>query len=115
MEAPEILPWIAHRSGISEELALELWRRAASEAEAITGCCNHSDYYGLAVDRFIDFAELEGNHSVVRETLAGETRLSWVWHQQNRISKRNLIALQNLFGVWQAKLNDCFGVRRQAG
>ena len=54
MKAPKILPWIASKPGISEELALNLWRRAAGEAQVIPGCCNSSDYYRLAVERFID-------------------------------------------------------------
>lgn len=33
MNAPMILPWIARKAGITDELALKLWRRAASEAE----------------------------------------------------------------------------------
>ena len=37
VKAPKILPWIARKAGISDELALKLWRRAISEAEYITG------------------------------------------------------------------------------
>ena len=37
MKAPKILPWIARKAGISDELALKLWRRAVSEAEYLTG------------------------------------------------------------------------------
>jgi hypothetical protein len=37
MNAPKILPWIARKAGISDELALKLWRRAVSEAEYLTG------------------------------------------------------------------------------
>ena len=37
MSAPKILPWIARKAGISDELALKLWRRAVSEAEHLTG------------------------------------------------------------------------------
>ena len=36
MNAPKILPWIARKAGISDELALKLWRRAVSEAEYLT-------------------------------------------------------------------------------
>lgn len=37
MQAPKILPRIASQAGISEELAPKLWRRAASEAEQLSG------------------------------------------------------------------------------
>ena len=114
MKAPKILPWIAHKTGISEELALKLWRRAAGEAEVIAGCCNSSDYYRLAVERFIDFAEAEGNRSVVRETAGSRTCISWLWRHQNRISKLNLIAAHNLVRLWQANLSDLLGGQKHA-
>jgi len=56
MKAPKILPWIAHKAGITDQLALNLWRRAAGEAEEMSGCCNSSDYYFLAIKRFIELA-----------------------------------------------------------
>ena len=31
LKAPKILPWIARKAGISDELALKLWRRAISD------------------------------------------------------------------------------------
>jgi hypothetical protein len=56
MNAPKILPWIARKAGISDELALKLWRRALSEAEYLTGKAEGSEYWGtgrrtLPVDR----------------------------------------------------------------
>lgn len=114
MKAPKILPWVAHKTGISEELALKLWRRAAGEAESITGGCKSSDYYRLAVERFIDFAEAEGNRSVVRETAGSRTCVSWLWRHQHRVSKLNLITAQNLVRLWQANWNRVFGAHRQA-
>ena len=114
MNAPKILPWIARKAGISDELALKLWRRAAGEAEVIAGCCNSSDYYRLAVERFIDFAEAEGNRSVVRETVGSRTCISWLWRHQNRISKLNLITAENVVRLWQTNLSNLFGVQRHA-
>lgn len=106
MKAPKILPWIAHKTNISEELALKLWRRAAGEAEVIAGNCNSSDYYRLAVERFIDFAEAEGSRSVLRRTVGSRTCVSWVWRHQNRISKLNLITTENMLRLWYANLNS---------
>ncbi|HQO29994.1 MAG TPA: hypothetical protein PKY22_10800, partial [Accumulibacter sp.] len=87
MKAPKILPWIAHKSGISEELALKLWRRAAGEAEVLAGSCTSPDYYRLAMERFIDYAEAEGGHAVVREDASQPTCVSWLWRHQSRVSK----------------------------
>ncbi len=108
MRAPKILPWIAHKTGISEELALKLWRRAAGEAEIIAGCCNGSDYDRLAVERFIDFAEAEGTSSVVRQTTGSRTCVSWLWRHQNRISKLNMIAVENIVRLGVANWTGVF-------
>lgn len=114
MKAPKILPWIAHKTGISEELALKLWRRAAGEAETIAGCCNSSDYYRLAVERFIDFAEAEGSRSVVRQTAGSRTCVSWLWRHQNRISKLNLMTAENVVRLWCANVTRFFDSQRHA-
>lgn len=105
MKAPKILPWIAHKAGISEELALKLWRRAAGEAAEMTGCCDSSDYYRLAVERFIDLAEAEGGCNRVRET-PSVTCVFWLWRHQSRISSLNLIAVQNVARLWQARCSN---------
>ncbi|HPU81719.1 hypothetical protein [Accumulibacter sp.] len=114
MKAPKILPWIAYKTGISEELALKLWRRAAGEAQVMTGCCNSSEYYRLAVERFIDFAEAEGSRCVVRQSVGSRNCVSWLWRHQNRISKLNLITAENVVRLWQTNLSNLFGVQRHA-
>jgi hypothetical protein len=112
MKVPKILPWLANRAGISEDLALELWRCAARETEMSIADCDSSDYYGRAIARLVDLAESEGKQSVVHGTVGGETRLSWSWRHQNRISKGQLLAVQNIGRLWQANLNDFIGFHR---
>jgi len=114
MKAPKILPWIARRAGISDELALKLWRRAAGEAELMAGCCDSSDYYRWAVERFIDFAEAEGGRAVVRENRRVKTCLRWLWRYESRISRLNLISAQCLARLWQSQWDNLFGVHRPA-
>jgi hypothetical protein len=114
MKAPKILPWVAHKTGISEELALKLWRRAAGEAQVMTGCCNSSAYYRLAVERFIDFAEAEGSRCVVRQKVGSRNCVSWLWRHQNRISKLNLITAENVVRLWQNNLSKLYGAQRHA-
>ena len=76
MNAPKILPWIARKAGITDELALKLWRRAASETEYLTGKSSGSEYWGLAVERFLGIVEDEvGGTSGYSLTPA--PRLSW--------------------------------------
>ena len=104
MKAPKILPWIAHKAGINEELALNLWRRAAGEAQALTSCSNSSDYYRLAVERFIDLAADEGEKCAESEALI-DLDLSWIWRHQHRIAQLNLLAAQNTYRLWQSNWN----------
>lgn len=100
MNAPKILPWIARKAGISDELALKLWRRAVSEAEFLTGKAEGADYWGLAVERFLAIVADE-----VGETPAYSPspapRLSWMWHHQTRMSLLSLAAAQNTYRYWQ--------------
>ena len=117
MKAPKILPWIAHKAGIGEELALKLWRRAAGEAEELTGCCNSSDYYRLAVERFIDLSEEEGERCVERDPQAyppSTPQVGWMWRHENRMSQLNLLAAQNTYRLWQSNWDSFVAGQKQA-
>ncbi len=113
MKAPKILPWIANKTGISEDLALKLWRRAAGEAEEMTGCCDSSDYYRLAVERFIDLSQAEGNPILVRET-PSVTCVFWLWRHQSRISSMHLIAVQNVAKLLQSGVSKLLRIEGPA-
>ena len=117
VKAPKILPWVAHKAGISEELALKLWRRAAGEAEELTGCCSSSDYYRLAVERFIDLSEAEGEKCIERDPKScplPTPHVSWMWRHQNRMSQLNLLAAQNTYKLWQSNWNDFLANQKRA-
>lgn len=100
MNAPKILPWIARKAGISDELALKLWRRALSEAEFLTGKAEGSNYWGLAVERFLAIVEDEVG-STPEYSLSPAPRLSWMWHHQSRMSLLSMMAAQNTYRYWQ--------------
>lgn len=100
MNAPKILPWIARKAGISDELALKLWRRALSEAEFLTGTAEGSNYWGLAVERFLAIVEDEVG-SPPEYSLSPAPRLSWMWHHQSRMSLLSMMAAQNTYRYWQ--------------
>lgn len=103
MKAPKILPWIARKSGISDELAINLWRRAAGEAEQLCGDCSSSDYYRLAVERFIDLADEEGEKGAALDPLSPDrlfAGLKRLRHDQERLWQINLIAAQNACRLW---------------
>jgi hypothetical protein len=100
MNAPKILPWIARKAGISDELALKLWRRAVSEAEYLTGKAEGSQYWGLTVERFLAIVEDEVGHTP-EYSLSPAPRLSWMWHHQTRMSLLSLMAAQNTYRYWK--------------
>lgn len=100
MKAPKILPWVAKRAGISEELALKLWRRAAGEAEHLAGTADGPEYWGLAVERFLSLVEDEA-HIVPAGNLTPAPRLSWMCRHQTRMSMLSLVAAQNTYRFWQ--------------
>ncbi len=108
MKAPKILPWIARKTGISDELAIKLWRRAEREAELAVSGCNSSDYYRWAVERFIDSAEAEGGGMVVRDSRRAKICLRWLWRFENRVSAMNLISAQCLAQLWHTQWNEFF-------
>jgi hypothetical protein len=100
MNAPKILPWIARKAGISDELALKLWRRALSEAEYLAGKAEGSEYWNLAIERFLWIVDDEvGGTSAYRPSSAPQ--LSWMWRQQTRMSLLSLMAAQNAYNYWQ--------------
>lgn len=117
MKAPKILPWIASRAGIGEELALNLWRRAAGEAEEMAACTDSSDYYRLAVERFIDLAEEEGEKSLAVDPLSIKTALArfhWMRRYQDRIWQINLLSAQSVFRLWQTNWNNTLTGHKQS-
>lgn len=100
LKAPKILPWIARKAGISDELALKLWRRAISEAEFLAGKAEGSAYWKLAVDRFLLIVE-EETGSAPEYSLSQAPRLSWMWHHQSRMSLLSMVAAENAYRFWQ--------------
>lgn len=100
MKAPKILPWIARKAGLSDELALKLWRRAAGEAEMATGNIDTADYYRLAVERFINFVEAESGMPIRHEELSSPCY--WVWRHQTHMSQLSLAAAHSTYRLWQA-------------
>lgn len=113
MKAPKILPWVAKKAGISEELALKLWRRAAGEAEHLAGSAAGSEYWGLAVERFHSLVEDEAN-SVPAETLTPAPRLTWICRHQARMSMLSLMAAQNTYRFWQHTWQNLYLPRKAA-
>jgi hypothetical protein len=110
MKAPMILPWVARRAGISEELALKLWRRAASEAEIRLGTTQGSDYHSLVSEYFLSLADDESPSHCRQPALS----MGWTWRQQQRISRLSMLAAQNVWCDWNEQWQDCYCLRKAA-
>ncbi|MEY2632603.1 MAG: hypothetical protein RIR00_1257 [Pseudomonadota bacterium] len=100
MRAPKLLPWVARKAGISDELALKLWRRAAGEAEQLTGRADGPEYCGLAVERFLDLVDDEAQTPLGNNVIP-VPRIDWMWRHQNRMSMLSVMAAQNTYRFWQ--------------
>ena len=59
MKTPKILPWLARRTGVSDERAEDLWRAACQQATALTGERDGPCYWGAAVQTLLDLLEAE--------------------------------------------------------
>lgn len=101
MNAPKILPWVAKRAGISEELALKLWRRAVGEAGYLCGKSEGSEFWGLAVEHFLSLVEDEASAGNAHHGLDATPQVSWMWRHQSRMSLLGLMAAQNTYQLWQ--------------
>ena len=60
MKTPKILPWLARRTGVSDERAEDLWRAACQQATALTGERDGPCYWGAAVQTLLDLLEVRG-------------------------------------------------------
>ena len=113
MKAPKILPWVAKKAGISEELALKLWRRAAGEAEHLVGTAEGSEYWGLAVERFYSLVEDEAR-ILPADGLTPAPQLSWMCRHQTRMSMLSLLAAQNAYRFWQQSWQSLYLPKKAA-
>lgn len=112
MRAPMILPRVAKQAGISEELALKLWRRAASETELLLGESRSPEYYRLAVEHFLSLADEEALCAGVRPDPA--MRLTRAWKRQRHMSELSMTAARNTYRQWQQAWQKLYRQRKAA-
>lgn len=115
MRAPQILPWVAKQAGISEELALKLWRRAAGEAEILVGNSNSSDYFSRANEHFLALVEAESEQANAAPChLTPAPRLTWIWQHQSRMSRLSMMAAEKAYRQWQGAWQGLYRLRKAA-
>ena len=59
MKIPKILPWLARKHGVTEARAGELWASALRYATDKTGWVGTSEYWRVAMERFLELLEAE--------------------------------------------------------
>ncbi|KXB30765.1 hypothetical protein AT959_08515 [Dechloromonas denitrificans] len=62
MNVPKLLPWIARKAGIDDELARSLWQAAAGESERMYGGRDSAAFCATAMNRFIELIKNEAPH-----------------------------------------------------
>ena len=82
---PKILPWLAHKAGISLHRAEMLWHAAQRHATHATGETATPAYWAAAMDRLLELVAAES----LREDAA-----SFGWRRLTRLNNR----------LWQAPL-----------
>ena len=113
MKAPKILPWVARKAGITDELALKLWRRAVGEAEFLTGQAEGSAFCGMAIERFLAIVEDEAG-ATTADQLNAAPRVTWMLRHQSRMSLLSMMAAQNAYRFWQNTWENLYAQKRAA-
>ena len=99
MNGPMILPWIAHKAGISEARAEALWREALCHATDEAGWVGTSEYWQSAENRLHQLIEREiRSNCLPTPQIAGWLRL------QSRLARLPLLALENWSVAWARQL-----------
>lgn len=99
MKTPMILPWIAHRAGISDARAEELWREALCYATERTGWVGTSEYWAVAERRLLQLVEREKPTCCLPAP-----DLSWMVRLQARIAHLPLLAAERWSVAWARRL-----------
>ena len=95
MNSPMILPWIAHKAGISEARAEELWREALCHATDETGWVGTNEYWEAAESRLHDLIDRESKTPCLpTPEISGWVRL------QSRIAHLPLLAAESWSLAW---------------
>lgn len=129
MKTPMILPWVAHKAGLSEAEARALWQRAQDEAATLCQQRDGGDFASQALERLLTLAKID--HDTLPRETTGTTdqapcppcftgvalpaayaeaapNMSWIWGHQGRMAQFGLTAAVNATKFWQDTWNGLF-------
>ncbi len=95
MKSPKILPWYARKAGVSVERAEALWHKAVREATADTGWVGTSEFWGSALDRFLELLKEE-------QTPLCQPHMESFVRSQHRMWLLPLLAAEDMFNAMSA-------------
>jgi len=117
---PKILPWIAKKNSISEELTAKLWRRASGEIAGLLGNTETPELHKRTLERFLDLVEAESANLVVPAANLAQFAMAsspadfaWMLRHQSRMTFLSLLAVENASQVMQNSWANVF--RPQGG
>lgn len=105
MKAPKLLPWYAHKAGVSLDRAEALWLKAVRHATGKTGWVGTSEYWGTAMEEFRRLLAAE------QATLCAPLRTPIV-RSQIRAWRLPLLALEDLLQAVAANWRSNFACPR---
>ena len=103
MRTPKLLPWIARKQGISDALALQLWRRACSELGNLIDLEESPQCSGLALHYFLDLVASENHRR--RILMSPQTVFALLadkaMRQQRRLCMLSAIRAEQAARLWR--------------
>lgn len=102
MKAPKLLPWYAHKAGVSLDRAEALWRKAVRSATEQTAWVGTSEYWGASMDEFRRLLEAE------QATLC-TPQSAPILRSQIRVWRLPLLALEDMVHMAAANWRYSFG------
>ncbi len=94
---PEVLPWFAHRAGISEARAKTLWNLTCQE---LTGDSNVQALAKARMARFIERIGDEAGLPVTPDYVAQPDRFSWMYRHYGRLTDMALVSGGAIARFW---------------
>lgn len=107
MKTPKLLPWYAHRAGVSIERAEAIWCKAVREATEETGWVGNSEYWGASMSHFQRLLDEE------KATLCAP-RMAPLMRSQRRLLRLPLIALEDFVTAMHSNWQRSNGAVRKA-
>ncbi|MCB1960729.1 MAG: hypothetical protein KDE68_09460 [Rhodocyclaceae bacterium] len=107
MNSPKLLPWYARRAGVPIERAEALWRKAVRKATVETGWVGTSEYFGAAVDNFLELLDEEAA-SLCAPGMSG------LFRRHSRIMRLPLTLMEDFTAVSAAWQRLCKPEQRAA-